>query len=477
MIRKIADSKKETILYFLAKAVSGICGFVLISILSFILVPSEYGEYSLIFGVVSIIVSVMIGWLSSSSLRYYHLYKDRKNVFYSNIFAQWVMSSSISTLGLVLMSRLFDNVGIQKHILPVILVFLSNGFIELFSAISRAARKTTDFLISIVIQYGLCIGFIVLFSKIWMGIDGVFVSYALSQAFAALYLAMRMGVVKYIKLKYASKDVFKQFLKYGIPMVGVWATSWILSYSDRYIIKIFGGSEQVGIYDVGYRVAENSINIIITSLSMAMFPIIINHYHDCGFKKAKNTHKTFMEYYYAMVFPAVFGLMSIRNLLFGSILNEKYSSGAIIIDIIAISSLFYGFNQMMYKIWQLKERANTVFIFNIISVIINIVLNLVFIPKYGYVAASVTTLVSNCLISFILLLIAYKSFQYTINITSIIKPMIASAIMYILILLVQRLISNVLLSLIASVLLGVVIYGVCLYMFNIGNIRRQLGEK
>ena len=78
----MSNEKKDIGLFFIYKIIIGVIGLLLVTFYSSLIDPSDYGDYSLISGFVSALISIFIGWIGSSSLRYYidyeKYYRDMK---------------------------------------------------------------------------------------------------------------------------------------------------------------------------------------------------------------------------------------------------------------------------------------------------------------------------------------------------------------------------------------------------------------
>lgn len=450
------SGKIDVLLYFFTKALSGILSFVLVSLYTFLLKPGVYGNYSLIYGVVNVAISILMGWISSSCLRYYSDYKNNKNSFYTNVVIDWLLMILLSFIIIITISLFSINIPIKPFLTYVLLLLVFNSIYEIFNSILRANKSTFIYLCVIVGQYLITIpSFIIMLKVFHMDLNGIFISLILSYFVMSTFLVFHFKIYKYINLKYYSGTIQKRFLKYGIPMIGVWATSWILNYSDRYLIKIFCSSSEVGLYDIGYKLAENSINILITSLSMAMMPILIDKYNNDGEKAAEDIHYKFLKYYFILVIPSVLGLIAIKDDIYGILINKQYIDGSMTIVFISLSMLFFGFNQMIYKLLQLKEKTNRILVFTIISVILNIILNVILIPKYGFIMAAITTLISNVISTLIAYIDISKYFAIRIDFKSLIKVLISGTVMF---LAVSNIKSSNLFELCIIVLISIVIY-------------------
>lgn len=474
MMKKVKNEKIDVIKYFFTKVFSGILSFVSMSLYTYFIDPDIFGDYSLIIGFVNIIISIFIGWISSASLRYYSNYKNDKNIFFTNIIFDWIVMVIVSIIIILLSGVFIKNIPLLNYMKYVILIFIFMSTFDIFNSIFRAAKKTNMYFLIAIGQYIISLSlFIVLLKCFDLKLTAVFMSSIASYMVLAFVSIIYFKIYKYLNIKYISKDIQIKFLKYGLPMVGVWGTTWILNYSDRYIIKLFYSSYEVGLYDVASKLAENSINMLITSLSMTMMPILIDKYNSKGKLEAEKTHKEFLRYYFLLIIPAILGLIGIRSFIYGTLINKSYIEGMDIIIFISLSMFFSGFNQFLYKLWQLQEKTNNILIFMIISVVLNIILNILLLPKYGFIIASVTTLIAN-MVSSILALVYInmkKDLSVKIDIKSFIKIILSGVVMFLFVISTIGHINNIF-YFVLLIILAVIIYGLMLVI--LGELKNEI---
>ena len=242
-------------------------------------------------------------------------------------------------------------------------------------------------------------------------------------------------------------------------MIGVWGVSWILNYCDRYIIALSSNSYNVGIYDMAYKIAENSINMIISAFTLAIFPILITVWKKQGKEAVEIKTKEVLKYFFILVLPATFGLIIISNKLFGTIIDSSYAQGSKVIILVSLGMLFNGLNSILNKIWQLDEKTKNIFYIMLISVVINIILNIIFIPKFGIVAAAYTTLISYIISVIITYIKVSKNFKIMIDIFSLLKSIFCTVVMGITLLLINNHV-NSFIGLLSEIILAILIYGI-----------------
>ena len=95
------------------------------------------------------------------------------------------------------------------------------------------------------------------------------------------------------------------------------------------------------------------------------------------------------------------------------------------------------------------------------------VLNFIYIPKYGYMAAAITTLISYAFLSILMIIFSRRLFVWEFPFKSLIKAGCASAIMGIAIISFGgRLTSSSLINLILSIFFGGILYFALLFLFR-----------
>ncbi len=179
------------------------------------------------------------------------------------------------------------------------------------------------------------------------------------------------------------------------------------------MIEKFCDISQAGIYGFSYKISE-AMTIFNSALLASLIP--------WTYKKLKE--KKFIEIQ-DKVFITIF-LVGSLNMLFillapemVSILGtEEYKEAIYIIPPVTCSCfLMYLFN-VFVNVTYFYEHNKLVVAASIIAAIVNVVLNYVFIPSYGYLAAGYTTLVSYICLAIVHGII----YKYTLKLEGINTP-------------------------------------------------------
>ncbi len=193
-----------------------------------------------------------------------------------------------------------------------------------------------------------------------------------------------------------SLKIVKKLLKVGIPVIPGTLAGLILTAGDRYIIKYLIGLEAVAIYTFGYRFSEYILISIFQPFQKAIFPIIMQKAADNYYGAIKYVqslaHRSIV---YISIFVAII-IIPFKDLIF-LLSSDLYTLSYNIFLVSLIGILLNNISSIYIVIFNHLERTDINMIIGIICAILNIVLNILFIPVFGIIAAAYTTVISYLL--------------------------------------------------------------------------------
>lgn len=463
---------KDMTKYLPSFIVPGIVGFITIPIVTRLFTPEIYGNYVLVLTTVSILF-IIVGWIGSPILRFYPAYeRDLKlDEFYTTViklsFISIIAVSLIFLAGLIFgKSRIPMNIYRMVHIgLFVFILSACFGTLLNFLRVKRQVNWYTIFSIwRNVTGLGFGIALIMIFHY---GIEGLLWGSILSIAIA-LPLLWKIAVEKLPKRrKGISIPLTSELVKYGFPLAVGNLAAWILSLSDRYVLEFFRGSHEVGIYSASYGISEKSIGLIVSLFQIASGSIMWHIWE----KKEKKASQEFISkltrYYLIFCFPAVVGLSILAKPIISILTAPQYHEGYRIIPLVTLSAFFLGLTQR-FGIGFCGYKKTYFATFCIIaSGLLNLGLNFLLVPRYGYIAAAWTTLISYAFFLVLQILLSRRFFVWEFPFKSLAKIICASTIMGIIVYYIgNSLTSSTLLNLILSIIAGVVVYLIMLFLLR-----------
>ncbi|UCG53167.1 MAG: polysaccharide biosynthesis C-terminal domain-containing protein, partial [Candidatus Latescibacterota bacterium] len=189
-------------------------------------------------------------------------------------------------------------------------------------------------------------------------------------------------------------SLLRRFMGYGFPVIGWVLGVKVLDLSDRFIIELFRDSEEVGIYSASYTLVTMGVLFVATPLLSAALPLIVNTWEQGHHEKIQTLVSVFSRYYLLFAVPVVAFTIVFGREIVTVFLGEEFREGYKIIPFIILGSLVWNFSMYGHKGIKLLEKTRVMLFLVTICCAANIVLNLIFVPRYGYQGAAVTTLVS-----------------------------------------------------------------------------------
>jgi len=269
------------------------------------------------------------------------------------------------------------------------------------------------------------------------------------------------------RTKGISIPLTSEMAKYGFPLVVVNLATWILNLSDRYILEFFRGSYEIGIYSASYGIAEKSIFLIVSLFQLPVVPIAMHIWEDKGEKPSQEFTSRSTRYYLIFCLPAVVGLSMLAKPVVGILTASDYHVGYRIIPLVALSAFFLGLTQRFGIGLCYYNKTYLISFATVTSGLLNIGLNLLFVPKYGYTAAAVTTFVSYAFFLILQIIISRRYFVWAFPFKSLAKVVVASAVMGVIVYFVgNSLTSSVPINLVLSISIGVIAYSLMLLLLR-----------
>lgn len=190
-------------------------------------------------------------------------------------------------------------------------------------------------------------------------------------------------------------EIIKQGLIYAFPLIPVIATAWINTASDKLMISYYGVVKSTAYYSLGLALSQ-SVYLLGDGVTRIYAPELL-----LNFQKDTKNGVTDVKYFYKLLNPImVIGLILLTVfskeliILFST---EEYIEVAHMLPILGCSYLLGISTRPFVGILSHYKKTKIMAVISIISAVINAILNLILIPKYGEFAAATTTFLSSYL--------------------------------------------------------------------------------
>jgi O-antigen/teichoic acid export membrane protein len=178
-------------------------------------------------------------------------------------------------------------------------------------------------------------------------------------------------------------------LKISIPLSLAVLSNLINSQSDRLILRNLLGDSIAGFYSLAYQFGL-LFTIIFHSFDVAWSPWIFKQFSNNKFDLIINYGKAIRNFFIVLFIFLYFFLTFFARL----IIPSTYYTTLEIIPTILIGFFFNFLYTFQVKIELFLKKNLLISTATLITAVLNIILNLIFIPIYGFFVAAVTTAVS-----------------------------------------------------------------------------------
>ena len=465
--------------YLPSQITPAIVGLIAIPIITRLFPPEDYGNYVLVMATVSVFFTIAVGWLCSPTIRFFPAYKlnFRLGEFHSTVVRLAIISVvAISLLFLGILFFLQGHISTNLYSLMRIgiLVFIVTSCSDVLLHFLRAKRQVTWYTSFSVWRSVTALGFGLGLVIHWhYGVEGLLWGSVLSTAVALPLLVTISLRGSELKTRGISIPLTLDMARYGFPIAIGNLAAWILSLSDRYILESFRGSHEVGIYSVSYAISEQSLLLIASLFWLAATPIEMSIWENKGERASQEFISKLTRYYLLMGIPALVGLSVLAKPVITVLAASGYYQGYKIIPLVAFSAFILGLQRRFSAGLTFHKKTNIIMYSFIASGLLNIGLNFLLVPRYGYMAAAATTLASYAFLLMLMVVTSRHFFVWEFPFKSLGKIAFASAIMGAAVYYAGSfcITSSTLTNLILSIFLGTVIYSVLLFL--LGEINKE----
>lgn len=458
-------------------------GSLLITLASFISFPiftrifsvSEYGLLNLISATLGLLVGIAKLGVQHSIVRFYgEVAAGKREVslreYYSTVIFGMAASGLILTLAWAGTSQLIPDSWWNDprvsglFLLTAALILLRTTDSGLINILRAQEHSATYSIYSVLKKYaGLAVILVTVFYLV-PGISGFFVGTLVAEGLALAGLFFYMARRCEFSLRAFSAPLERAMLLFGVPMIAYELGGIILNLGDRYVIEIFLGSEPLGLYSAAYNFCEYVSLILLASIGQAIMPMYVRTWEERGEAATRQFVEQSLHFYILLGAAVVAGLAAVGEDLLGFLASDKYRAGAVVIPFVAAGMVIDGALSIIAAGLYIHKQTRVLMMLVVGTAVINVILNVLLVPRLGIAGAAVATLMSYvCLVSggFIF---SRRLLTVSIPWVALVKFAILAVIMYVVV--VQVSAANPVVSLVAKLLAGVACYGLLVFALD-----------
>lgn len=352
-----------------------------------LLTQEQYGDYSNFLSWTNIAIIIVTMRMESTLISAKYDYKDNFYQYNLSLIALNLVTTSVSIVitnifsgffsDFLEMKRLYVNLMlIYCFFYAVINIFqMSERYLfryksSVFVAVLVAITTTT---VSIVLVYNMQDR---LTGRV---LGGVLPTVAIGSMILLLYI--RNG-------KSINVEAWKYALKICIPYIPHLLSLQVLNSVDRIMITKICGAGDNALYSVGYS-CGHMVTLLMTSMNNAFAPWLGDRLIEKDYNQIRKVSK-----YYMMLFCVLaIGMMFLAPEILMVMGGKSYLEAIYVIPPVAMGCVAQFIYTLFVNVEQFKKKTVGMAFASVAAALLNYILNAIFIPKFGYIAAAYTTLV------------------------------------------------------------------------------------
>ncbi len=374
----------NTVIFAIGTFSSKLLTFFLTRLYTAVLDKSQYGVTDLIQQSGNLLLPLITLGITSAVVRF----GLDKGVRKSDVFTTGLLAIAGGVVVLLAITPLLSMVKLLSGYVWLLCLFvLMSSLRSLCAQFVRADNRVRLFAIDGILSTITTIVFNVLFLVVFRwGVFGYIFSIVCSDALSVVFLFGMARLEKFIRFRSLDFSVSRAMLKYAIPLIPNTVLWWITNVSDRYIVAAIWGEDYNGLYAAAYK---------IPSLIMLVSGIFMDAWQISAVTEEKGRDKFYtkvMSMYSMLLFLMASVIIVFTRVIPHVLFDPKYYEAWRYIPLLVIAMVFTCMVNFLGSIYMVEKKSVRSLVTAAVSAVINVLLNLWWIPLYGVNGAAAATL-------------------------------------------------------------------------------------
>lgn len=267
----------------------------------------------------------------------------------------------------------------------------------------------------------------------------------------------------------------KTTLAFFIPTIAI----QVYTYLDKTMIGLITGSSfQNGYYEQAQKIVAMALTVI-TASGTVMIPRMGHLYANGKIEEIKNYLEKSFRFVWMLSIPMCLGIIVISGSFVPWFFGAGYDAVVPILKVFSLLIIVLGLNNVIglqYLIPTGKQNTYTVCVIS--GAVVNLLCNLLLIPRFGAIGATVASVFAEICIAGIEFCIIRKEIRFSLVMKSAIKYLISAVVMFVILLPISKRLNSSIINTVILISSGVLVYSGMLIAlhddFFIGNLKSVL---
>ena len=378
----------------MAKSIS----FFTLPIYTSIFSRSDYGTLEMLTVISSFLGSILLMGMDSAQSMYFFKNKKEGHEKQANIVSsilQWrlifgtiiVVTSTI--ISPILNKIFFDGKLDWEYFLVAFSGVLFLQITNQSAEVMRLLYRPWSYIFVVLSQTLLAASIaLILILKFDQSILGFFWGGVISSLLVALVGWYRIR--SYLSFDKLHFDLWPKLIRFGLPLLPAGLAMYFMNTSDKWFIQYYHGEDALGLFAVGAKFAMLSA-LAIETFRKAWWPLAMDLMHTDG---GENFFKLISIFYVCIGSLGMLVLTFLSPWLVKLLTGPNFHDSWPIVGLLSWKGMLYGYFMICSAgIWKTEKTYLNLYI-SLSVLVLGLVLNFLFVPKYGIIGASTATVLT-----------------------------------------------------------------------------------
>ena len=377
----------DTLILGLGTFGSKLLVFLLMPLYTALLSTDQYGTAELITSTANLVIPLACVGITNGVFRFAADRAKEKN----EVFSSGLVLLLGGTLVFLALSPLLSLVTyFNEYTLLIALYVVFANLQALCAQFVRATDRVRLFAVQGILNTLLTIGFNLLFLIVFdLGVTGYVLSVIVGNLIMTIFLAIAAKLWRVFSIHHIKVVLVKEMLFYSLPLIPTTVCWLITDLSDRYMVTWFCGSAENGIYSAAYKI-PTVVNLISSIFMQAwQFSAV-----------ASSSDEEVCKRFYTTVFKGFLSVIAIGSavlilasrFLTGLLLNVSYFEAWRYMPTLLCAAAIESIVSFLATVYMVRKKSMHSFLTAMLGTVLNVLLNLLLIPRMGALGAAIATL-------------------------------------------------------------------------------------
>ena len=399
MLRHFLQLARNSLGYLLASIIPAFLGVILLPLYTRFLTPDDYGITATAASVTAFLAAFyQLGLMGAYSRFYFDFRHDatelKRHISTIAIFLG-LYGLLLTLLVTTTLGGVFDRLLPGVPFSPYVQIAVWSGYFQLIFMLRlnlyRTEMRAHRFLVFSVAQVATTAVLTILFVAVLrQGALGYLTAILISNG---VFSGVSIWLLRQYLIPVVDVDKLKAGLRFGLPLIPHMVGIWMFNTVDRLMLTGMVNTAETGLYSVGFAVGQ-AVTLVAAAVNYAWSPFFYAQMKDRG-DAAKPEVARFATYW-VLAMCSVFLLVSgFSRELVTLLAAEPYRQAYQVVTLVALGLLFGGFYYVVVNPLFWLHKTPLIAAATLTSGLLNVVLNLLLIPRLQMMGAAVATALSN----------------------------------------------------------------------------------